>query len=107
MKKICFIALTILLVACGKKVTKDYTDMVGVWVANANSQTYTINIGSDNEGKYSECSGLLNCTEYAGQAKVKDNTLKFGFKKLTIDAFPVQSGGVWCMKVDGNTYFKQ
>jgi hypothetical protein len=107
MKQIMCVAIVLLLAACGKKVTKGYEDMVGVWVANANNLTYTINIGTDNSGTYSECSGLINCTEFSGPAKVKDNTLKFGFKKLAIDAFPVLSGGIWYMKVDGNTYFKQ
>ena len=107
MKQFLVLVIVIVLAACGKKVTKDYQDMVGVWVANTSNQTLTINISSANEGTYSECTGLLNCTEFSGQAKVKDNQLKFGFKKLTIDAFPIQSGGVWFMKVDGNTYFKQ
>lgn len=102
-----FVLMLILVASCGKKVTKEYTDMVGVWVANANNQTLTINIASSNEGKYSECSGVLNCTEYSGQAKVKNDELRIGFKKFPIETYPVLSGGIWYMKVDGNTYFKQ
>jgi hypothetical protein len=106
MKKCIFFVLIPILAACGKKVTKSYQDMVGVWSSSSNNVNYTINIGSDNSGTYSECSGLLSCTEYSGQAKVNDGYLKLGFKKFKIDTYPVQAAGHWYMKIDGITYYK-
>lgn len=106
MKKWIFLLVTVIFVSCGKKVTKSYQDMVGIWSSSTNNVNYTINIKSDNSGTYSECSGLLNCTEFSGQAKVNDGYLKLGFKKLKIDSYPSQSGGFWYMKIEGITYYK-
>jgi len=92
--------------ACGKKVDKGNTDYIGFWEGTANSKNYVLNIGSDSEGRLSECEGALNCSEWEGKARVKNDQLKIGLKKLDVNQEPKLIAGDWTMTIDGVVYVK-
>ena len=104
------IACCILLVtgfsSCGKKVDKGNTDFIGFWEGTDGTKTYIIDIGSDSKARHSECEGILNCSEWEGKARIKNDQLKVGVKKLDIGQEPAESGTDWTMTVEGIVYTK-
>jgi hypothetical protein len=92
--------------SCGKKVEKGNTDYIGFWQGSDGTKTYVIDIDSNSEGRHSECEGALNCSEWEGKARLKNDQLKIGIKKLDIDQEPQETAGIWTMQIGGILYQK-
>jgi len=79
---ILFTAL-ILNLGCYKRVSEVDPDFIGYW----RSGEKTVSINAGRQSLYENREGVRYET-YSGWAKIKDDKLKIGFKKLSIDRFP-------------------
>ncbi|MES2760654.1 MAG: hypothetical protein V4677_00540 [Bacteroidota bacterium] len=116
MKQIISVLTIILLIGsfgCKKKLTDVNKDFIGLWYTHhkfttPNSSVYkAINITENSSAEYSDRSEGAN-ENVNGKARVKDNKLRIGVKKFTIDEEPVRLGNVgnfWRMKINGEAFY--
>ncbi len=89
---LCIFLLSILF-GCKKDVLDVNPEFEGKWETKTmgnECDSYTIVINSDNSGEYIHSSAIEDI-HYSGKVKLKDNTLKIGSHKFTVNASPASS----------------
>ena len=112
-KKYCFLILSlVVLIACEKEKIKDNQDFIGNWKAiDQSGGILTIPaelyVDSDGRAEYATVGVLGGTTVYSGRFKIKHNEyIQIGFKKLDLHSYPVDSGTVWHMNLDGMDFYR-
>lgn len=93
----------LILTSCGKEITTEAPEFLGFWEGKKDNVAYTIRIDDDGHGRYSSVgNGEMDAAE--GSARINNNTLRIGLRRLTIDKHPEETNGNWEMTVNGIIY---
>ena len=102
----------VILIACEKEKIRDNQDFIGNWKAIDQSEGVLtipaeLYIDSDGKAEYATIGKLGGTTVYTGRFKIKHNEyVQIGIKKLDLYSYPIDSGNVWHMNLDGMDFYR-
>jgi hypothetical protein len=108
MKNIFFIGLTLFfLMSCEKSNIEEHENYIGTWTNISSNVTRTLEVKPRGQTLYEEktMSGKTTKTvSFEGRFILEGQTLKVGFKKLTINKEPTFTSGIWLLTMDDIEY---